>query len=269
MRRFRSSARAKHISCRCPTLKLLPPSDTNPPSPLQSVDHFAEVRVLQCPPHRVVAVLIEGVDVEPNRPRKEHRVLRDHGHGRAEPVEAHRRRGDAVQQYLSAAGLHQAEEGQEDAALAGPRTTTDPDLFAVAEGEGQAVEHEGQALAVPHAQVPHLHSTCAGPNALLALHPQLLTVRGHRDAGGLERSHPVAEGLEVVRRFLRQFVSVLEHALHGIHLGLRQSGHGSPVIQKQGDVQRIDEDDADEPGADAAAGGQDGGEKDDGQPQCV
>lgn len=52
------------------------------------LDELLEVRVLERAPHLLVAELVERVQVEPERAREQHRVLRDDGQLLAEVVQA-------------------------------------------------------------------------------------------------------------------------------------------------------------------------------------
>lgn len=60
------------------------------------------MRVVERAPDIVIGVDAEGVEVEPQRAREQHRVLRDDGDARAQLVQPDRRHVDAVDQDLAA-----------------------------------------------------------------------------------------------------------------------------------------------------------------------
>mmetsp|Transcript_37539 Transcript_37539/g.93318 ORF Transcript_37539/g.93318 Transcript_37539/m.93318 type:complete len:244 (-) Transcript_37539:735-1466(-) len=116
-------------------------------------DDVCHRALLERPPQLRFFPLIERVEVGAHGAREEDGVLRDDGEARAQRAEGQRGGVDAVDLDHAAADVGEAEKAREQRRLAAPRAAADPHFLAGADGEGRAVEHEGEVGAVAHADV--------------------------------------------------------------------------------------------------------------------
>eukprot|EP00964_Phaeocystis_antarctica_P017059 scaffold9399_cov36-Phaeocystis_antarctica.AAC.2 len=101
-------------------------------------------------PDMRVGVRVEGVHVVAQRPREEHRVLRDDGEGGAQRGERDRGDVDAVDEDGARAQLDETEEADQQRRLAGRRAAAHAHLLRGLDGEARPLQHIGQPRPVAH-----------------------------------------------------------------------------------------------------------------------
>lgn len=94
----------------------------------QSLDKVLEMSVLEGAPHLLVLVLLEGVQVDSESAREEHRVLGNDGQSRAECVQTQLGNVDAVNMDGASGRFDDAEQTKRERRLAGTSAANDAHL---------------------------------------------------------------------------------------------------------------------------------------------
>ncbi|RUS17309.1 hypothetical protein BC937DRAFT_90143 [Endogone sp. FLAS-F59071] len=104
---------------------------------------FDEVGVSECGPENRIVVFTERIEIKPDCPGKEQRILRDDSNARAQVRKVHPGDVNPIEEDTTLGDVNEAEEGEREGGLATTRTTDDADLLPWLDLKRQILEYQG------------------------------------------------------------------------------------------------------------------------------
>mmetsp|Transcript_115547 Transcript_115547/g.368738 ORF Transcript_115547/g.368738 Transcript_115547/m.368738 type:complete len:350 (+) Transcript_115547:170-1219(+) len=179
---------------------------------LQLLDVQLQVAAAQRLPDLLVGADPNGVHVEADVPNKHDRLLWDDRHAPTQALQPKLGDVDTVDVDVAARKLREPKQAVHHGGLARARPARDADLLSCLDGEGYALQDQGQLRAIAEGDLVECNLAALWP----ARHVLVRRVGG-----------------------LRRVAQVFGHALHGHNVGLTVGGHPDNPVQRLGHGDRV------------------------------